>query len=82
LQFRSIARTREDCRIQPRTEELLGIEDVIVRRVSSTVVGVHALTLTTGVMKEWVFYVAPGADIAKIHKDVRSQVASHSVHGR
>jgi hypothetical protein len=50
-----------------------------VRRVSSTVVGVHALTLTTGVMKEWVFYVAPGADIAKIHKDVRSQVASHDV---
>lgn len=60
-------------------EELLAIEDVIVRQVSSTAVGVHALTLTTGVMKEWVFYVAPGADIAKLHRDVRSQVASHDV---
>jgi hypothetical protein len=60
-------------------EELLGIEDVIVRQVSSTVVGVHALTLTTGVMREWVFYVAPGADIAKLHHDIRSQVASHHV---
>ena len=59
--------------------ELFGIEDVIVRQVLSTVVGVHALTLTNGVMKEWVFYVAPGADIARLHEDVRRQVTSHDV---
>jgi hypothetical protein len=59
--------------------ELLSIEDVICRYVSEKMVGLHVLTLTTGVMKEWVFYVARGADIATLHGDVRSEVASHDV---
>jgi hypothetical protein len=59
--------------------ELLAIEDVICRQVSSTAIGLHVLTLTTGVMKEWIFYVVPGADIAKLHADIRNQVSSHDV---
>ena len=58
---------------------LLEVEDVICRHVSQKATGLHALTLTTGVMKEWVFYVARGADIATLHADIRSQVASHDV---
>lgn len=59
--------------------ELLSIEDVICRHVSEKAVGLHVLTLTTGVMKEWVFYVARGADIATLHANVRSAVVSHDV---
>jgi hypothetical protein len=59
--------------------ELFAVEDVICRHVSAKALGLHALTLTTGVMKEWVFYVAPGADIARLHEEIRSQVASHDV---
>jgi hypothetical protein len=44
-----------------------------VRRVSSTVVGVHALTLTTGVMKEWVFYVAPVRTLLRFTKTFRAR---------
>lgn len=59
--------------------ELLAIEDVIRQHVSAKTVGLHVLTLTTGAMKEWVFYVAPGADVASLHADIRRQVASHDV---
>jgi len=31
-------------------------------------------------MKECVFYIAADADIATLHADIRSQVASHEVH--
>jgi hypothetical protein len=61
--------------------ELLAIEDVICRHVSAKALGLHALTLTTGVMREWVFYVAPGSDIATLSAEIRSQVASHDVQG-
>jgi hypothetical protein len=55
------------------------IEDLILREVSRETRGVFVLTLTDGVMKEWVFYVAPGADLAKLHQGIRSQVSSHDV---
>lgn len=59
--------------------ELGEVEDLIARLVPAAAVGVHALTLTTGETKELVFYIAPGADIAKLHDDIREQVASHDV---
>jgi len=55
------------------------IEDLISREVSSRTRGVHVLTLTSGVMKELVFYIARGADIAKLHEGIQSQVSSHDV---
>jgi hypothetical protein len=30
-------------------------------------------------MKELAFYIAPGADIAKLHADLRETVSSHDV---
>jgi len=59
--------------------ELLAIEDVICRHVLAKAVGLFALTLTTGVMKEWVFYIAPDVDIATLHADIRGHVTSHEV---
>ncbi len=59
--------------------ELDLIEDLIVRKVTAVTRGAYVLALTTGVMKEFVFYISPGADIAKLHEDIRDQVSSHDV---
>ena len=59
--------------------ELNDVEDVICREVEAAATGLHAMTLTTGTMKEVVFYIRPGADIAAIHAAVREQVATHEV---
>lgn len=59
--------------------ELGPIEDLISREVLSATHGVHALTLTNGVMKELVFYIGPGTDVGKLHERVRSKVLSHEV---
>ncbi len=66
----------------PTSEEnsaLQGIEDIILQEVDSRAKGIYALSLTTGVMKEFVFYIAPNADIAGIHEAIRSRVSSHDV---
>lgn len=59
--------------------ELGRVEDLIVERVLAAGVAVHAMSLTTGVMKEFVFYVAPGMDIATVHTRLRDEVSSHDV---
>ena len=59
--------------------QLLDVEDVILRIVQPAVNGLHVLTLTDGQMKEWVFYVAPGADVARLHAEIKSQVKTHDV---
>jgi hypothetical protein len=58
---------------------LLEVEEVISRHVLARATGFHALTLTNGVMKEWVFYIAQGADIAALHAGIQAEVASHDV---
>ena len=60
-------------------EKLAAVEDLIVQRVLVDVVGLQAMTLTTGIMKEYVFYIAPGLDIAKLHAALREEVSSHEV---
>jgi len=59
--------------------ELGAVEDLIAERVLTGHVGLHAMTLTTGVMKEFVFYIAPGRDIAALHSALREEVSSHDV---
>lgn len=59
--------------------EVAAIEDLIAERVLADAVGLHALTLTTGVMKEFVFYIPPGRDIAGLHSALREQVSTHEV---
>ena len=60
-------------------EQLNDIEDVIVREVAERTVGLHALVLTTGTMKEFVFYIPEGADIKTIHETIQQMVSTHEV---
>jgi hypothetical protein len=60
-------------------QQLLAVEDLIVAHVLGAGSGIFVLTLTNGVMKEWVFYVAAGSDIAGLHAAVRERVSSHDV---
>jgi hypothetical protein len=55
------------------------IEDVVAGEVLSATFGVYALALTTGEMREFVFYIASGADIATVHARIREQVPGHDV---
>ena len=66
----------------PTTEEherLIGIEGIVVREVGARTRALHAMTLTTGVMKEFVFYIPTGVDIGAIHRAVQTAVDSHEV---
>lgn len=59
--------------------QLGAIEDLIAERVLEAAVGVHVMTLTSGVMKEFVFYIAPGPDIAALHAALRAEIPSHDL---
>ena len=61
------------------SEELAAVEELIARRVLANAVGIHAMTLTTGVMQEYVFYISPGPDIAGLHAALREEISSHDV---
>ncbi len=60
-------------------EAIASIEDLIVARALSSIGGIHVLTLTTGVMRELIFYTAEGRDIAGVHQEIRERVPSHEV---
>jgi hypothetical protein len=60
-------------------QQLTLVEDLIAQRVLAEAVGLHAMTLTTGVMKEYVFYITPGLNIAAVHAALRESVSSHEV---
>jgi hypothetical protein len=55
------------------------IEDIIAREIGSQTPALHALVLTTGEMKEFVFYIPHGVDIKAIHEAIRSAVTTHDV---
>ena len=60
-------------------EELNEVEDIIRREVEAKATGMHVLVLTTGVMREFVFYITDNVDIAAIHNAIRSAVSTHEV---
>ncbi len=60
-------------------EQLNDIEDTIVREIEARTRALHALALTTGVMKEFVFYIPRGTDIKSIHEGIQTSVATHEV---
>jgi hypothetical protein len=59
--------------------QLDAIEDTIVREVGLKTRGMYVLTLTTGSMREHVFYVLEGTDIMSIHESVKALVDTHEV---
>jgi len=60
-------------------EQLNEIEDIVVREIASRSYGLHALALTTGVMKEFVFYIPRNVDIKAIHESIQATVDTHQV---
>ena len=60
-------------------QELGEIEDLIAREVATRTTSLHVLTLTTDAMKEFVFYIAPGTDVEKLHKEIQGKVPGHEV---
>jgi hypothetical protein len=60
-------------------QQLNDIEDIVRREVQAKTIGIHVLVLTTGTMREFVFYVAAGADIAAIHQAAQHAVGTHEV---
>ena len=64
----------------PEENAQLGpIEEQIAETVASALPSIFAVVLTTGVMKELVFYVADGAKIKDLHQRLQTGVASHEV---
>lgn len=60
-------------------EDLHAVEDLIIREVEAATIGIHALVLTTGQMKEFVFYIPEGVDIESLHQSIRDSVSTHDV---
>lgn len=60
-------------------EQLNDIEDVVIREIETRTRALQALALTTGLIKEFVFYVPRGTDIKAIHEAVQTAVATHEV---
>ena len=60
-------------------EALTQIEDFIEAQVQQVTIGVHAMTNTNGVMKEFVFYITEGVDIKTLHESLNASVQTHEV---
>jgi hypothetical protein len=60
-------------------KQLNDVEDVILREVEAKVRGIYALVLTTGTMREFVFYIVADADIKAVHDAIRKSVSTHEV---
>jgi hypothetical protein len=55
------------------------VEDQIVAEVGENAKGLLVMVLTNGVMREFVFYIAEGADIGRMHQTLQERVKSHEV---
>lgn len=55
------------------------IEDLVQARVQNATIGIHVLTNTNGVMKEFVFYIPEGVDIKTLHESLDAAVTTHDV---
>jgi hypothetical protein len=60
-------------------EQLNEIEDLIVGEIESRTIAFHAMTLTTGTMKEFIFYIPQGIDIATLHQAIQAATKGHTV---
>jgi hypothetical protein len=60
-------------------EQLNEVEDVVLEEVSAKAQGLYVLVLTTGTMREFVFYIAADADIGAIHEAIVERVSTHEV---
>ena len=59
--------------------ELNSIEDQIIKKTTSVTKAICALTLTTGIMKEFVFYISDGSVVESLHAGLKQSIKSHDV---
>ena len=59
-------------------QELNVVEDSIIDLVQKQ--GVQALSLTSGGIREFIFYVQENTDIASIHQSLLNNIKTHEVH--
>lgn len=60
-------------------DDLDRIEDLIVKEIGKCCQGVFAMVLSTGKMKEYVFYINKCENIEATHKTIQMQISSHTV---
>jgi hypothetical protein len=60
-------------------QELTIVEDIIEEKTKSATKCIFALVLTTGTMKELVFYVSDGSVIADLHRGLQQVIKSHEI---
>lgn len=60
-------------------QQLNEIEDIVTREIDARSPALFALVLTTGVMREFVFYVPAGVDLRAIHEAIQAKVTTHEV---
>ena len=60
-------------------EALNAVENLIFHYLNTQTKGVHALVLTTGRMKEFVFYIPRNVDVQAIHKNIRQAAPEHDI---
>jgi hypothetical protein len=64
----------------PEENEILdSIEDQIIETLASKTIGIYALAITNGEMKEFIFYIPENVDIKSIHEHLQKKVTSHEV---
>lgn len=60
-------------------QQLGVIEDLIVAKVSEAARAVLVLVITSGEMKEFIFYVEQKEFIPQLHQDLQNSIESHDV---
>ena len=60
-------------------EQLNAIEDILIAKVESATPAIQALVLTTGLMREFIFYVPRDVDIGAIHLSAQKAVDTHEI---
>ena len=61
------------------SEQLHRAEDAIVAEVGENTVGLHVMTVTAAGVREYVFYIARGADVAALHSRLQQDISTHDV---
>lgn len=66
--------------VDPEENEVVAnIEDMIIEALRAVGPSVHALAISTGTYKEFVFYARPDIDIKTVHEELMQGVKSHEI---
>ncbi len=60
-------------------QQLSDVEDTIDAEVSAVAQGLKVMSVTNGVMKEFIYYIVENVDIKSLHERLMSIVQSHEV---